>query len=309
MKTYLECIPCIVSQTVKIAGEATSDRNKREELLKTVLETLSGLSYSHSPPYLGQTVHRAIRRVLDNPDPFFKLKREFNQAAKKLYPALSEKVNACPDRFACAVRLAIAGNIIDFGPQHHFELMKTIDEALHKRPAIDHTERLKRELEKASVVLYLGDNAGETFFDRLLIEQMPPAEIYYAVRDSAVINDATSEDAYYAGLDGVAKIISNGSDAPGTILQDCSDDFRKVFDRADVVIAKGHGNYETLNEVEDKKLFFLLMVKCGIVARDLECAVGDFVIKGLVNAGSAPADRNARELREGEGETDPIAFR
>lgn len=307
MKTYLECIPCIVNQTIKIVQETTSDRKKQEEMLKTVLETLSGLSYSHPPPYLGQTVHRAIRRMLNNPDPFFKLKREFNRASKKLYPALSEKVNACPDRFACAIRLAIAGNILDFGPQHHFELMKTIDRVLLKNPAVDDSESLKQDLKRASVILYLGDNAGETFFDRLLIEQMPPAEIYYAVRDSAVINDATSEDAYYANLDQVAKVISNGSDAPGTILEDCSDKFREVFDRADVVIAKGHGNYETLNEVENKKLFFLLMVKCGIVARDLECSVGDFVMKGMKSGRTAPADQSVRERRKGDA--DPITSR
>ncbi len=307
MKTYLECIPCIVNQTIKIAQETTSDEKKREELLKVVLETLSGLSYSYPPPYLGQAVHRAIRRVLNNSDPFFRLKREFNQAIKKLYPALREKVYACPDRFACAIKLAIAGNIIDFGPQHHFELMKTIDRVWLKNPAVDDSESLKQDLKKASVILYLGDNAGETFFDKILIKQIPPVEVFYAVRGSPVINDATSEDAYYASLDQVAKIISNGSDAPGTILEDCSDEFRRVFDRADVVIAKGHGNYETLNEIKNKKLYFLLMVKCGIVARDLGCSVGDFVIKGMENRKRASVDQNVDELRERDGEVDPIA--
>jgi len=96
-----------------------------------------------------------------------------------------------------------------------------------------------------------------------------------------VINDATSEDAYFAGLDQVAKVISNGSDAPGTILEDCSEEFKNIFKRADLVIAKGHGNYETLNEVKEKRLYFLLMVKCKIIARDLGCSVGDFVVKKM----------------------------
>ncbi len=279
MKTYLECIPCLVDQTIKIARQVTQDENKREILLQQVLKALSNVSYNQTPPHLGQQVHGVIRKVLGNPDPFLKLKREYNQVVKGLYPGLKQKVGSCSDKFACAIRLAIAGNIIDFGPRHHFELMKTIDQVLYKKPAIDDTPSLKEDISKASLILYLGDNAGETFFDRLLIEQMPGDKIYYAVRGAPVINDATSEDAYYAELEKVARIISNGSDAPGTILEDCSDEFKNIFDRADLVIAKGHGNYESLNEVEGKKIYFLLMVKCKIIGRDLGCQVGDFVVK------------------------------
>jgi hypothetical protein len=279
MKTYLECIPCIIHQTIDIARQVTQDEKKRELLLQEVLKALSDVSYNQTPPYLGREAHRVIRKVLDNHDPFLTLKKEFNQVAKKLYPSLKEKTNSSSDPFAYAVRLAIAGNIIDFGPRHHFELMKTIEEVLQKKPAIDDTESLKKDIGQASLILYLGDNAGETFFDKILIEQMHPAEIYYTVRGSPVINDATSEDAYFASLDQVAKVISNGSDAPGTILEDCSEEFKNLFDRSDLVIAKGHGNYETLNEVKGKRLYFLLMVKCKIIGRDLGCLVGDFVVK------------------------------
>jgi uncharacterized protein with ATP-grasp and redox domains len=283
MRTYLECIPCIIEQTIKIARNITHDDRKQEELLQKVLAILGRLSYNSTPPYLGREAHRAIRKMMGNHDPFLKLKREFNQVARELYPSLKEKVNNSSDQFAYAVRLAIAGNIIDFGPPHHFELMKTIDEVLLKKPGRDDTQILRGDLEKASLVLYLGDNAGETFFDKILIEQFPPKEIYYAVRGSPVINDATSEDAYFAGLDQVSKVISNGSDAPGTILEDCSEEFKNIFDRTDLVIAKGHGNYETLNQVRGKKIYFLLMVKCKIIARDLGCSVGDFVVKKVEN--------------------------
>jgi uncharacterized protein with ATP-grasp and redox domains len=284
MRTYLECIPCIIEQVIKIAREMTQDEKRQEELLQKVLASLSRLSYNNSPPYLGREAHRVIRRILDNPDPYQKLKRKFNRVGKELFPTLQEKVNHSKDRFADAVKLAIAGNIIDFGPQHHFELMGTIDKVLLVKPTIDHTESLKEDIELASTILYLGDNAGETFFDRILIEKMPPKEIYYGVRGSPVINDATSEDAYWAGLDKVAKIISNGSDAPGTILEDCSGEFKDIFARADLVIAKGHGNYETLNEIKGKKLYFLLMVKCETIAKDVGCSVGDFVVNKIENA-------------------------
>jgi uncharacterized protein with ATP-grasp and redox domains len=310
MKTYLECIPCLIDQTIKIARQVTQDEKRREFLLQQVLKSLSDISYDQTPPHLGRKAHRVIRDVLDNPDPFLKLKREYNQVAKKLYPSLKRKVSDCSDRFACAIRLAIAGNIIDFGPRHHFELMKTIDSVLHKKPAIDDTSSLKEDIKEASSILYVGDNAGETFFDRLLIEQMPSGNIYYAVRGAPVINDATAEDAYYAELNKVAKIISNGSDAPGTILEDCSHDFKDVFQQADLVIAKGHGNYESLNEVEGRKLYFLLMVKCKIIARDLGCEEGDFVvkkqesIKDLSNRGKENSDNEMESALEGSSESE-----
>jgi uncharacterized protein with ATP-grasp and redox domains len=279
MRTYLECLPCIIEQTIKAARELTQDWEKQEILLQKVLETLSNISYDQSPPYLGREAHRVIRSVLNNPDPYAKLKREFNQVGKELFASLQERVNHSKDPFARAVKLAIAGNIIDFGPQHHFELRESIDQVLKAKPAIDHTESLREDVKSASTILYLGDNAGETFFDRILIEKMPAKEIYYGVRGSPVINDATSEDAYWAGLDKKAKIISNGSDAPGTILEDCSNEFQDLFARSDLVIAKGHGNYETLSEVQGKKLYFLLMVKCETIARDIGCSVGEFVVK------------------------------
>jgi uncharacterized protein with ATP-grasp and redox domains len=292
MKTYLECIPCIVNQSIKIARHLTQDGKKQEILLQQVLKSLSSMSYHQTPPHLGREAHRVIRRVLNHPDPFLKVKKEFNRQVKTLYPTLKEKVDSSIDKLTCAIRLAIAGNVIDFGPQRHFQLIKTVEEALLKKPAIDDSGSLKVDLRAASSILYIGDNAGETFFDKILIEQLGPAKICYAVRGSAVINDATSEDAYYAGIDRVAEIVSSGSDAPGTILEDCSNSFRSVFDRAGLVIAKGQGNYETLNEVKGKKLYFLLMVKCKIIARDLGCSVGDFVIKKVEDQVSDPNQKD-----------------
>jgi uncharacterized protein with ATP-grasp and redox domains len=296
METYLDCVPCIIEQTIKAARDLTQDLSKQEILVQNVLKTLSNISYNQSPPYLGKEVHRVIRMILDNPDPYLKLKRDFNRLGKELYPSLRERVNHSADRFADAVKLAIAGNIIDFGPQHPFELMETIDKVLLTKPVIDYTEDLKNDIELASTILYLGDNAGETFFDRILIEEFPRVEIYYAVRGSPVINDAMSEDAYFAGLDQVTNVISNGSDAPGTILEDCSEEFKNIFARADLVIAKGHGNYETLNDVKGKKLYFLLMVKCTIIARDLGCSMGDFVVKKVENrvAATDQIDKSAQ---------------
>ena len=277
MKLYTDCIPCIISQTVKLSADLGLKPDDQKKLLREVLLLSSEVSYDRSPPHIAKEVYRLIHKILKNPDPYRKVKEKYNQLALKFYPSLKEEVKNSRDRFKKAVKLSIAGNVIDFGSNRKFSLEKTIKDALRKRLSVDHTGSLKRSLIEASKVLYLGDNAGETVFDRILIEEFPEKQIYYGVRGSPVINDATLKDALACGLDSVAHLISNGSDAPGTILEDCSFEFKSVFDQSDLVIAKGQGNYETLNEVGGKKIFFLFMVKCPVIAADAGCPVGGYV--------------------------------
>jgi uncharacterized protein with ATP-grasp and redox domains len=141
-----------------------------------------------------------------------------------------------------------------------------------------HIAEFAQAVEEAEDILYLTDNAGEVVFDRLLLEQLPRKKVTVAVRGKPVINDATMEDAEYVGLAEVARIIDNGSDAPGTILSDCSDTFRRRFERADLIISKGQGNYETLADCP-RPIYFLLQVKCPIIARDLNCQVGTAILR------------------------------
>ena len=136
---------------------------------------------------------------------------------------------------------------------------------------------LKSSIDRASRILYLADNTGEIVFDRLLLEQMPRDRITFAVKGGPVLNDATREDAEFTGITDLVRVIDNGTDIPGTVLSACSAEFREEFARADLVISKGQGNYETLDE-EDKHIFFLLKVKCRVVSDDLHCDVGSAVV-------------------------------
>ncbi len=138
-------------------------------------------------------------------------------------------------------------------------------------------EALKIKAESASRILYLGDNAGEIVLDRLLVEQLPTEKVTFAVRGAPIINDATLEDAIAGGITELVDVMDNGSDMPGTILESCSEAFRKLFAQADIVIAKGQGNYETLSDA-DGHIFFLLKAKCPVIAKDIGCEVGDLVI-------------------------------
>jgi len=178
-----------------------------------------------------------------------------------------------------AVRLAIAGNVIDLGVDGGVteEAARAELENASGRPLEGDVERFEREVCRAERILFLADNAGEIVLDRLLIEQLPPDRVTVAVRGRPVINDATLDDARAAGLHEIALVVDNGSDAPGTVLEECSPAFRRCFDRADLVIAKGQGNYETLND-QRRGIFFLLRVKCPVIAARTAAAVGTHLI-------------------------------
>ena len=197
-----------------------------------------------------------------------------------MYPDLRTRIEQSTYPLEMAVRLAIAGNIIDFGVTSNIEesqLQRTVAESLEAPLDLDTLADFRKAVTQAKTILYLGDNAGEIVFDRLLVEQLPYQKIAFVVKKSPVINDATMEDAFITGMTDVVEVIDNGSNAPGTILECCSEQFRNRFDRTELIIAKGQGNYETLSDV-DKDIFFLLRAKCSVAAGNIGCQIGDMVL-------------------------------
>lgn len=281
MRIYLDCIPCFVRQALHSARLVTSEEHIHEKVVREVLRLAIDLDVSQSPPAIGQQIHRLIRKLVKDNDPYCKIKNRFNELALNLYPKLKTCVRTSEDPLATAARLAIAGNIIDFGVNSTLEeshVKETISDSLSGYLDPEQIQGLKDAAMAAEKILYLADNAGEIVFDRLLIEQLPAEKIAVVVKGKPVINDATMEDAEFAGLTEIVEVIDNGSDAPGTILQDCSQTFRDRFEDADLVIAKGQGNYETLSDV-DKDIFFILKVKCFVIARDIGCEVGEMILQ------------------------------
>ena len=277
MKTYLDCIPCFLKQALFAARAALDDEEKIKEVLDRVGMLVSEIPLDSSPPETGREVYRVVRQVTGVDDPFATLKAESIEKALALYPSMKQIVRDSDDPLETAVRLAVAGNLIDFGANPDFNLERDVKEALRKEPAINHYEAFKNKLEGAREILYLGDNAGETVFDRVLIEVMAKP-VTYAVRERPVINDATVEDAVRSGLDELAEVVSSGCDAPGVILNRCSEPFLDNYKRADLIISKGQGNYETLSG-EQRPIFYLLKTKCPVIAADLGVKDGDTVIK------------------------------
>ena len=242
----------------------------------------SEMNFSQSPPAMAQKIHWFIREITGVDDPYLEVKNRFNTLALQLYPKLKQQIEASIDPIETAVQLAIAGNIIDFGVNSDIEpsqVERTIAESLKDPLDAESLGVFKDVISQAKDILYLGDNAGEIVFDRLLIEQLPFEKITFVVKGGPILNDAVMEDAQIVGLTDIVNVIDNGSDAPGIILDDCSETFRRRFDKSDVVIAKGQGNYETLNDV-DKTIFFLVRPKCNVLAQHLGYEIGSLVLSG-----------------------------
>lgn len=267
MKSHLDCIPCFVRQALDAARMATDDPASHEQILREVLRLTSEMDLSNCPPAAGQRIHRRLRELTRNRDPYAAVKKRFNRMALEMLPDLRDKITAAEDPFAAAVRLAIAGNIIDFGPKGSTTEKDAFDAiALALSEPLHGNMRVFREaVDRAETILYLADNAGEIVFDRLLIERLLPKRVTLAVRGAPVINDVTLEDAELTGLTGWIEVIDNGSDAPGTILSDCSPAFLEHFRTADLILSKGQGNFESLGD-EDADIFFLLKAKCPVIA-------------------------------------------
>ena len=282
MRTHFDCIPCFVRQTLDLVRLITDDERIHEQVVREVLHLASEIDLHQSPPAMAQKIHRMIRKLTGVHDPYLPIKNRFNKLAMEMYPELRERIADSADPFETAVRLAIAGNIIDLGVKTGLtesQVEKTIAQSLTDPLDTKALKEFRNATTQAKDILYLGDNAGEIVFDRLLIEQLPCEDITFVVKAHPVINDATIEDARIAGLTEIVNVIDNGSDAPGTILESCSQNFRWRFNKADLVIAKGQGNYETLSDADKKDLFFILRAKCPVIARHLSCEIGQMILR------------------------------
>ena len=277
MRTYLDCIPCFFKQALSAARLSTDDERVIRGLLDDIGRTLEDIPLESTPPQTGMLIYGKVREHTGTADPFEQIKRESTEKALSLYPGLREKVAASSDPLLTAVRLAIAGNVIDLGVQKPFDIEREVEAVLEKEFAIFDYDEFRAALEGAPEVLYLGDNAGESVFDRILIEELG-RPVTFVVRGGPVINDVTHEDALHAGLDKGASIVSSGTSAPGTVLDTCTPEFLELFDAADMIISKGQGNYEALSE-SDRPIFFLLKAKCAVIADDIGVLEDDIVLK------------------------------
>lgn len=274
--TY-DCIPCAIGSLLNLFKKGIIPKAQQDATIRALLKFLSDIDLNQSPPALGREMHQLIRDVLDDPDPYLPLKEHYNRLLLDKYSIFKHEVENSSDPFQLALRLAIAGNIIDFGPNHDFDVEATISKAKHVKLSIDHSAQLRNDLSKAETVLYLGDNAGEIVLDRLFLETINHRNVYFAVRGGPIINDVTETDARQVGIDKLAQILSSGDTAPGIILENVDENFESFFTNSDLIISKGQGNYEGLSGTQ-QNIYFMLMAKCDHVAEHLGVSKGDMVI-------------------------------
>ncbi len=282
MKADLECLPCFLHQAAQAARHGGIDAARQEALLRDVLKRLAAADLTLPPPCTAHEVYRLVKAAGADGDPYREVKARFNRFVLGRLDALRRRIRGAKDPFDAAVRVSIAGNLIDFGLNaavREEDLDGAIETALTAPLAVDHVARLKEAVGSSTRILYLGDNAGEIVLDRLLVEQLPRERVTFVVRGAPILNDALREDAEAAGLPGLVEVIDNGSDAPGTILDRCAPDFQRRFAKADLVIAKGQGNCETLDVITGTRIFFLLKVKCAVLARSMGVPLGALVVK------------------------------
>lgn len=288
MKTSLACIPCFVRQTLEASRYVSDDPSLHESIMRRTLEMTASIDFAVPPPAVAQQIHRLVRELSGHEDPYAAAKRRSNRMALELLPELKARVSAADDRLDMAIRLAIAGNVIDLGVYSDFDradLRHSVDSVIADELHGD-VEEFRRAIHEAEHVLYIADNAGEIVFDRLLIEQLPIRRLTVAVRGGPVLNDATIADARAAALTDLVRVIDTGSDSPGVLLDDSSPTFRATYAEADCIVSKGQGNYEGLSGHPDAdnhgaaRLFFLLKVKCPPIAERTGHSVGSHLLLG-----------------------------
>jgi uncharacterized protein with ATP-grasp and redox domains len=275
MKTTLDCIPCLLRQTLEAGRLATADPADHEKIIRDVLGMLAQINLALSPPVIAKRIFQRLKALTGVEDPYRSLKDRFNRMALDILPALAAKVDAAPEPLSMATRLAIAGNIIDLGANGSLtetDVHLAIENVLSE-PFSGDLDKFGQAVSEAERILYLADNSGEIVIDRLLLEQFRGKHITLAVRSRAIINDATLTDAQAAGIHELCEVIDNGSGAPGTVLEECNQRFLKIFNAADLIIAKGQGNYETLSDAS-AKIFFLFKVKCPVIASQIGLPIG-----------------------------------
>ena len=289
MRTYLDCIPCFFKQALEAARLAGANKKTQKKILNKLTKEIPKFSLDSSPPEMGRVIYGLVRKITRTKDPYREIKSKSNRLALKIYPRLKDKVKYSKDRLLKAVELAIAGNIIDYGVKNSLDVNKEVRKILSKEEKTIKKEKknlfnykdFRRTLHKAATVLYLGDNAGEVVFDRILIEEIKKVDknkrIIYAVKEKPIINDALIEDARLCGIDKLAELVSNGLDMPGTTLSFCPNNFLEIYKKSDIIISKGQGNFESLSDSK-KDIFFLFMAKCPVVAKHVGCDVGDIIL-------------------------------
>ena len=278
MEIMLDCIPCMLKQALESSRMVTKDIDMQEKIIREALSVLLNFQTYRNSPDLAREIHGIIKNLTGVEDSYYEIKRRDLKAAKELYFFLDEFMKKKDGSLYWALKTSATGNNIDAAINQNIDIKICVERELEKEFSICDLNIFDDKLKTASNILIIGDNTGETVFDKILIENMPEIPVVYGVRSTPILNDTTEKEAYESGLGEVSRIISTGCNAPGAILEDCSKKFIDIYNRADIIISKGQGNFEALSERKGN-LFFLLKAKCPMIANKLGVNLNDYVFK------------------------------
>ena len=277
------CVTCIINQSAKVSDAINADKILKKELTSTVESMSKKFSFSNNPPEIAADVYEKMANIANKKDLYDEVKAHSTTKALSFVPLLKTKLADSNNKLLTATKIAVAGNVIDLAAEIEFDLEEELVKIFDTAFAHNDFNSLQNFLESAKSVVVLGDNVGEHIFDYMFVETLkelyPNAEYHYFVRGNPIINDVTIFEAKEAGFDKLCHLVDSGVNTPGFAYSRASDEAKKLFDEADLVISKGMGNYECLSPSHREKICFLLKVKCGVVAASLEKEIGDIICK------------------------------
>lgn len=283
MKIHNDCLKCIENQAHRVCDILSLDIKTREAIMYLTCEHLAKFDFSLTPPHNATPLYESIANHLNVTDLYADIKKKSSQKAKSFIPLCKEEIAKSPNPLLSATKTAVAGNVIDLASVMMYDLEEELHKIYDMPFAIDDFTVLEKALYASKKIVYLADNAGEEIFDKLYIQTLrklfPPLVIYYFVRGNPIINDLTCKDALASGMDEVAIIVDSGVPTPGLALELMNEEAKDIFEQADCIISKGMGNYECLGEEKGLPIFFLLKVKCNVVANAIGAQLGDIVCK------------------------------
>ena len=275
------CVSCIINQSVKVADAINADEKLRDTLVSTVEDLSKEFSFKDTPPEIASYVYEKMSLLADKSDLYDEVKELSTQKALSFVPLLTQKLKNSPDKLLTATKIAVAGNVIDLAAAVEFDLDEELAKVFYTDFAHDDLLKMRGELESAKTVLVIGDNVGEHIFDYMFVETLqelyPSVAFSYMVRGNPIINDVTMKEAKEAGFHTLCNLIDSGVNTPGFTYARANEKSKKLFDSADLVISKGMGNYECMNESHRSNICFLLKVKCSVVASSLNKEIGDII--------------------------------
>lgn len=278
-----ECIGCITAQSKRVCEAIHADELLSEKIISYVETALQNADFTLSPPVIAAPLYEQMAILAQTNDLYEEQKQHASTQAKTYLPFLEETIQNSNDPLIAILKTAVVGNVIDLAAEVSFDLHEAIMSVFKTPFAHNDTEPLRHALTHTKTLLYIGDNAGEHLFDALAIRFLqklyPQLSITYMVRGNPIINDVTIREAYEAGIEKICTLMDSGVPTPGFVYELASTESKKLFDTADLIIAKGMGNYECMTPQQRRNICFLLKVKCSVVAASLNHEIGDIICK------------------------------